>query len=75
MRAARGGACADLVAVFATPDLMTGADRSPRHVIGCTVEGVNGTGREVEEGPWPALWAAPVSDLNIGSFAPSAAEA
>jgi len=83
VRAALGGAAIDLVAVFATPDLMTGADDiagiigahlTPRHVIGCTAEAVIGTGREVEKGPGLSLWAASLPDANIESFALCAEE-
>lgn len=57
----------DLVVLFATPDLMANAagiaaivtaELGGGTVIGCTAEGVVGTGREVEAPPALSLWAA-----------------
>jgi len=71
------GAAADLVVVFATPDLMANAagiaaiiatDLAPGAAIGCTAEGVVGTGREVEAPPGIAIWAASLPGAALEAF-------
>lgn len=73
-----GGTRPDLAVVFATPDLMEDAARiaaavheelAPMHLIGCSAEGVIGTGREIERGPALSLWAATLPGASIESFA------
>lgn len=73
-----GGTRPDLAVVFATPDLMEDAARiaaavheelAPVHLIGCSAEGVIGTGREIERGPALSLWAATLPGASIESFA------
>ncbi|MFM8829304.1 MAG: FIST C-terminal domain-containing protein [Actinomycetota bacterium] len=71
------GSTADLVVVFATPDLMANAagigaivaaELAPGAVIGCTAEGVAGTGREVEAPPGLAIWAASLPGTALEPF-------
>jgi len=71
------GSTADLVVVFATPDLMANAagigaivaaELAPGAVIGCTAEGVAATGREVEAPPGLAIWAASLPGTALEPF-------
>jgi small ligand-binding sensory domain FIST len=83
-RAGLGGLTADLVVVFATPDLMANAagiaavisaDLTPRVLIGCTAEAVIGVRREVESGPGLTVWAASLPGARVEPFALDAAHA
>jgi len=76
--AARGleGAPCDLCFVFAgAPHLGRGKwilstvhdHLAPRHLIGCGAGGVVGGGREVEEGPAAAVWAAAMPEAEIAT--------
>jgi len=70
-------AAADLVVVFATPDLMANAagiaaivaaELAPGATIGCTAEGVAGTGCEVEAPPGLSILAASLPDASVEPF-------
>jgi small ligand-binding sensory domain FIST len=72
------GAAADLAVVFATPGLMANAagiaaiidaELGPGALIGCTAEGVIGTGRELERPPGLSLWAAALPGGAVEAFA------
>ena len=61
------GVAPHLVVIFASPALCDGADAlleeiddalAPGHLIGCMGEAIVGAGREVEDGPALAVWAA-----------------
>lgn len=71
------GAQPDLVCVFCSPHhrsavgLIPAALRvrlSPRHLIGCSGEWIVGDGREVDEGPALAVWAAKLDRAGLESF-------
>ena len=72
-----GGAHPDLVVLFATPDLMANAagigaivaaELGADAIIGCTAEGVVGTGREVEAPPGLSIWAASLPGAALEPF-------
>src|SRR5207237_7364133 len=43
-------------------------DLAPRHLLGCVADGVIARGRELEEGPALAVWAAALPGAEIESF-------
>lgn len=68
------GRAADLVAVFASPEILVDAQAvldeigrrlSPRHLIGATTEAVIGGSREVEDGRAISVWAASLPDARL----------
>jgi small ligand-binding sensory domain FIST len=72
-----GGRPAALVVVFASPDLCEDAEAlmavidehlAPGALVGCMGEAVIGGGREVEEGPALALWAADLPGARVTPF-------
>jgi small ligand-binding sensory domain FIST len=44
------------------------AELSPKHLLGCVADGVVGAGRELEEGPGAAVWAAALPGALIEPF-------
>ncbi len=69
---------ADLAVLFATPDLMANAagiaaivtaETGAATLIGCTAQGVLGTGREIESPPALSLWAASLPGRELDAFA------
>lgn len=44
------------------------AELAPAHLLGCVADGVVGRGREVEEGPGAAVWAAALPGAEIAAF-------
>ncbi|HWQ22871.1 MAG TPA: FIST N-terminal domain-containing protein [Gaiellaceae bacterium] len=80
-REARGGglgpAGVDLAFVFLSPAHLEEAasaaeavreELAPRHLLGCVAEGVVARGRELEEGPGVAVWAAALPDADVELF-------
>src|SRR5439155_19071844 len=80
-REARGGTGrsseVDLAFVFLSPEHIDEAgaaaeavreELAPRHLLGCVAEGVVAGGRELEEGPAVAVWAAALPGAEIESF-------
>ncbi len=71
------GRDADLAFLFLSPQLLgdasaaaaaLGEELAPRHLLGCVAEGVLGHGRELEEGPATAVWAASLPGARIETF-------
>ncbi len=78
------GVRADVAVLFATPSAMAQAQEvlaalddglAPATLMGCTAEGVIGTGREVEQEPAMSLWAASLPGVRIEPFALDVREA
>jgi len=74
VRGQLAGARADLACLFLSPhfaehaDILTRAvyaELSPRHLIGCTGEGIIAGAEEIENAPAAALWAAELPDVTI----------
>ena len=86
-REARGGTGrsseVDLAFVFLSPEHIDEAgaaaeavreELAPRHLLGCVAEGVVAGGRELEEGPAVAVWAAALPGAQIEGFHLEAAQ-
>ncbi|MDQ3891108.1 MAG: FIST C-terminal domain-containing protein [Actinomycetota bacterium] len=80
---ALGGGEVDLAFLFLSPahahEAAAGAARvqselAPRHLLGCVAEGVVGRGRELEEGPAAAVWAASLPGADVQPFHAAAVE-
>jgi small ligand-binding sensory domain FIST len=75
--AALAGTPADLAFLFLSPEHVSDAGAAagevreqlgPRHLVGCVAEGVVARGREFEQGPAAAVWAASLPEATIESF-------
>jgi small ligand-binding sensory domain FIST len=67
----------DLAFLFLSADHLEGAagaadaaraELDPAHLVGCVADGVLAGGREVEDGPGAAVWAAALPDAEIETF-------
>jgi small ligand-binding sensory domain FIST len=77
VREGLGGVPPDLAVVFASPSLSEDGEAllaaiheelAPAHLIGCTGEAIVGDGREVEDGPGLAVWAARLPGAEVIPF-------
>lgn len=77
VRATLGGERPTLVVMFASPALCEGAEEllaavheelAPEHLIGAMGEAIVGDGREIEDGPALAVWAARLPEAEVIPF-------